>query len=232
MPVGYATRKEMVLGKVRVWDLPTRLFHWLLVALVVALVVSGEIGGAAMDWHMRFGYVVLSLLLFRVVWGFVGGHWSRFRSFVATPRTVIQYVQTGGTPLQSIGHNPLGALSVLGLLGLLLLQVASGLFSDDEIATAGPLAHWASSAWVSLATTYHTKIGKVLLIVLVQLHIAAILYYRLRKGENLVKPMVTGDKDLEFETPASQDHGRSRLLALVVWMVCGAVVAALVMGSA
>lgn len=232
MPDGHGACKEMVLGKVRVWDLPTRLFHWLLVALVVALVVSGEIGGSAMDWHMRLGCVVLSLLLFRVAWGFVGGHWSRFASFVALPSTVIEYVRTGGTPVQSVGHNPLGALSVLALLGLLLLQTTSGLFSDDEIAAAGPLTHWASSTWVRLATTYHTKIGKVLLIVFVQLHIAAIFYYRISNGVNLVRPMVTGDKDLDVEVRPSQDHVRSRLLALFVWMVCGAVVTALVMESA
>lgn len=218
------------MGKVRVWDLPTRLFHWLLVGLVVALVVSGQIGGAAMDWHMRFGYAVLSLLLFRLIWGLVGGHWSRFASFVSAPRTIVDYVRTGGTPLQSVGHNPLGSLSVLALLGLLLLQAGSGLFSDDEIATAGPLTHLASGAWVSMATFYHTKIGKVLLIVLVQLHIAAILYYRLRKGENLVKPMIDGDKDLEFVAPVSADDVRARLFALAIWGVCAAVVAAVVLG--
>lgn len=220
------------MGKTRVWDLPTRLFHWLLVALVVALVVSGQVGGAAMDWHLRFGYGVLSLLLFRLVWGFVGGHWSRFSSFVAAPCSTINYVRSGGTSAQSVGHNPLGALSVLALLALLFLQVSSGLFSDDEIATAGPLARWASGAWVSASTTYHTKIGKLLLVAVVLLHIGAIVFYRFRKGEDLLTPMVTGDKNLSFNAVPSRDDGRSRLLALSVWMVSVALVAGLTMGCA
>lgn len=221
----------MILATVRVWDLPTRLFHWLLVALVVGLVVSSEIGGAAMDWHMRSGYVVLSLIFFRVVWGFVGGFWSRFVNFVSTPMTIVKYLHTGGTPLQSVGHNPLGAVSVLALLGLLLLQAVTGLFCDDEIATAGPLAHWVSSSWVRLASTYHAKIGKLLLMFFVMLHIAAILFYRWRKGQDLVTPMLTGDKEIADWVPSSQDNVRVRLLALCIWIVCLSVVLAVVFSS-
>lgn len=221
----------MVLGTVRVWDLPTRLFHWLLVALVVALVVSSEIGGAAMDWHMRSGYAMLSLIFFRLVWGVIGGYWSRFVNFVSTPKTIAKYLRTGGTPLQSVGHNPIGAVSVLALLGLLLLQAVTGLFCDDEIATAGPLTHWLSSSWVRLASTYHTKIGKLLLMSLVILHVAAILFYRWRKGQDLVRPMLTGDKEVVDPVPSSQDNVRVRLLALGIWMVCLSVVLAVVFSS-
>ena len=171
-------------SKVRVWDLPTRVFHWSLVLCFIGLLVTGEVGGDAMVWHFRLGYTVLSLLLFRLVWGFVGGYWSRFRSFVVSPWATLRYVQGHGAARQSVGHNPLGAWSVLALLAFSLLQVAAGLCSDDEIATAGPLAKWVSSSWVGYATYYHTKIGKVILIVLVQLHIAAIIFYRVRRQEN------------------------------------------------
>jgi cytochrome b len=93
-------------ASVRVWDLPTRLFHWLLVASVLALVTTAQIGGAAMAWHFRFGYTVLSLLMFRIVWGLVGGRWSRFKAFLYSPATVLRYIKGQSEPEHSIGHNP------------------------------------------------------------------------------------------------------------------------------
>jgi len=96
------------MSKVRIWDLPTRVFHWALVACIVGLVVTGQIGGTAMAWHFRLGYVVLSLLLFRLVWGFVGGHWSRFAVFVRSPATIAAYLRGHKTPEMEAGHNPLG----------------------------------------------------------------------------------------------------------------------------
>lgn len=210
---------------VRVWDAPTRVFHWVLAACVVGLVVTAQIGGAAMDWHFRLGYSVLTLLLFRGVWGFVGGHWSRFGSFVVGPGQVLAYLRAGGHATQTVGHNPMGALSVLALLGFLALQVVSGLFSDDEIAAAGPLVKFASSAWVGNATFYHKEIGKLIVLALVALHIAAILFYLVKKGENLVRPMVTGDKTLALSVPASNDQAADRIKALAILLVCAATVA-------
>ena len=128
----------------------------------------------------------------------------------------------------SVGHNPLGSLSVIALLGFALLQVAAGLFSDDEIASSGPLAKTVSSGLVGFATYYHTKVGKVILIVLVQLHIAAIIYYRVRYKENLVVPMVSGDKELKDPTVSARDDMRSRLKALVVLVICSGLVLGLV----
>ncbi len=212
---------------VRVWDLPTRIFHWALVLCVVGLVITGEISGDAMVWHFRLGYAVLTLLLFRVAWGFIGGHWSRFGSFVVSPSTVWAYIRGHRLPEHAVGHNPLGALSVLGLLFMTLAQVTAGLMSDDEIATAGPLASKVPGAWVSTATYLHTEVTKVILIVLVLLHVAAILWYRFKKGQNLVQPMVTGDKELEGSFMASRDTVGSRLLALCTLAICGAAVAAL-----
>ena len=177
---------------VRVWDLPTRVFHWALLACVIGLLATASVGGAAMTWHFRCGYAVLSLLLFRLVWGVVGGHWSRFSSFLYSPATVLRYLRGQREAAHSIGHNPLGAGSVFALLGFLLLQVASGLFSDDEIATAGPLTKFASEATVHVATFYHTEIGKLILLGLVALHIGAIVLYRFKKMDDLVQGVLHG----------------------------------------
>ncbi|MDT8990624.1 cytochrome b/b6 domain-containing protein [Curvibacter sp. APW13] len=206
---------------VRVWDLPLRLFHWGLVLAVLAMVATVSLGW--MEWHMRCGYVVLTLLMFRLLWGFCGGYWSRFSSFVPGPRLLVQYLQ-GKTPASAFaGHNPLGALSVLAMLLALGLQVASGLGADDEIATEGPLAAHLSAAWVNLATHYHTKIGKYLVLLLVVLHVGAIVRYR-RLGQDLVTPMVTGDKSLVASTPSSLDSPAMRLRAALCLMGCVAMV--------
>lgn len=210
---------------VRVWDLPTRIFHWALVVCVVALVTSAQIGGEAMPWHFRFGYAVLSLLLFRFVWGVVGGHWSRFASFFYSPATVFRYVKGYRQPEHAIGHNPMGAASVFALLGFLLIQVASGLISDDEIAATGPLAKFVSNATVSIATFYHKDIGKLILIGLVVLHIGTILFYLFKRGENLVRPMILGDKMSKIVAQSSRDDARSRTLAAAVFLGCAALVA-------
>ena len=213
--------------QVRVWDLPTRVFHWTLVVCVISLVVTGQIGGSAMDWHFRFGYVVLTLLLFRLAWGLVGGHWSRFSSFLYAPSTVLRYLRGQGGPELSTGHNPLGAGSVFALLFFLLVQVATGLISDDEIAASGPLTSLVPSTWVSQATWYHHSVGKLVLIVLVTLHVAAILFYLLRKRQNLIRPMLLGDKEVEQALPSSRDDVRTRLLAIVLLAVCAGLVSLL-----
>lgn len=218
--------------KVRVWDLPTRVFHWSLVACCVALLITGELQGGARVWHGRVGYAVLSLLLFRLVWGRVGGYWSRFASFVAGPSAVLRYIRGHGTPRDGVGHTPLGALSVLALLGLLLLQALSGLCSEDPGVASGPLARHVSPAWVLLATQYHGTIGKVALIVMVQLHIAAIIFYRMRRNDNLVLPMLTGDKTLLCSYDSARDDASSRLGALLVWAACAAFVAGMVLWAA
>ena len=120
---------------VRVWDLPTRLFHWVLAACVIGSVVSAKVGGNAMVWHFRLGYAVLALLLFRLLWGVVGGRWSRFSSFICAPSTLLRYLRGQGRPGDHfhVGHSPLGALSVLSLLAVLLVQVGTGLVADDEL---------------------------------------------------------------------------------------------------
>jgi cytochrome b len=210
---------------VRVWDLPTRAFHWALVLAVVSLVLTAEFD--ALVWHMRIGLGVGALLVFRLLWGLVGGHWSRFTSFVRRPATILRYLRGEVQPDDhfEVGHNPLGALSVLALLALLLLQVASGLVADDEVATTGPLNRFVSGAVAQLGTAWHTEVGKAILIVLVLLHVGAIVYYRRKKQVNLVTPMLTGDKPLPAGTPASADTLATRLRAVALLAACGALAA-------
>jgi cytochrome b len=207
-----------------VWDLPTRLFHWLLALLVLGLLVTGNVGGNWMVWHFRFGYAVLSLLLFRLAWGFVGGYWSRFAQFLYGPGTIWAYLRGKGTARETTGHTPLGALSVLALLLVLFAQVSTGLMSDDEISFFGPLTAFVSGDTVSMATRYHKNVGKFVVLALVVLHILAIMFYRIARRQNLVGPMITGDKPVQALLPASQDSAPTRLRALLIWLACAALV--------
>lgn len=219
----------------RVWDLPTRLFHWVLMLLVFALLVSGQFGGAAMDWHARFGYAVLALLLFRILWGFVGSYHSRFSHFLPGASRLLEACRDmlRGQHRWSAGHSPLGALSVVVMLLLLFFQASSGLMSDDEIGFSGPLSGKVSGALVSFATWYHKAIGKPLLLGFILLHVVAIVYYRLRHGERLTSAMVHGDKALplifgEQALVASLDNGQTRFRALLCLLFSVAVTLSLV----
>ncbi len=211
---------------VRVWDLPTRVFHWLLFASVVGSIVSAKIGGNAIVWHMRFGYLVFCLLAFRIVWGLIGGRWSRFANFIYAPATLLRYLRGEHRPGDhfEVGHNPLGAGSVFALIGFLALQVGTGLFADDEIATVGPLNRFVSTDTGLAATAWHKNWGQWILIALIVLHIAAVVFYLVRKRTNLIRPMLEGDKQLPADTPASRDDTRSRTTALVLFAACAAVV--------
>lgn len=211
---------------IRIWDLPTRLFHWLLAACVIALIVTAQVGGGAMVWHFRLGYAVLTLVLFRVLWGFVGGHWSRWSQLALSPAQVLAYVR-GHSVQRWLGHNPLGSWSVLLMLAWLLLQVGTGLVSDDEIASAGPLTPLVSASTVSLATAWHKGPGKLLLIVLVLTHVGAIAWYSLRRSQSLVPAMVHGDKTVPAAAPGdpardvpSLDNAMQRVTALALLLLC------------
>lgn len=215
---------------VRVWDLPTRLFHWLLAAGVISQIVTAKIGGNAMIWHFRIGYCVFALIGFRLIWGFIGGRWSRFSSFFYTPATVLRYLR--GEHRQGdhfhVGHNPLGSGSVFAMLALLVVQIASGLVADDEIANVGPLNRFVSGALATSATAWHKGPGQAILITLVVLHIAAIIFYRVRRNQNLVQPMISGDKALAGDVPASEDTRLSRVRALALIAIWAGIVASVV----
>jgi cytochrome b len=210
---------------VRVWDLPTRLFHWVLAASVIGLVITAKTGN--MVWHFRLGYLVLGLLAFRLVWGLVGGRWSRFASFVYGPGAVWRYLR--GRPRHDewldVGHSPLGALSVFALLAILLVQVGTGLVADDEIANLGPLNRYVSTETALSATSWHKSWGQWLVIGLTALHVLAVLFYLLVRRNNLVRAMWAGDKVLPPHVPASQDAVRQRMLALVLALAAAGLVA-------
>jgi len=178
-----------------VWDLPTRLFHWLLVVLVALSFTTGSIGGNAMQYHECSGFAILILLVFRIIWGFVGSRTSRFSYFAKGPATLWRYAVTlvRGKSERYLGHNPLGGWSVLAMLLVLLAQAATGLFANDDIITEGPLYLWVSKPLSDWLTGVH-RLNRYLIMVLVVTHVSAVLFYLLVKHENLIKPMFSGIK--------------------------------------
>lgn len=180
-------------SRIRVWDLPTRIFHWSLAGLVVFSFTTGRIGGDWMAWHLRSGYAIFALVLFRIAWGFVGGGSARFAGFLRGPRAALAYARetlAGRHPIAA-GHNPLGGWMVMVLLAALAFQVATGLFSDDEIATQGPLAVKVSNDTVSRMSGLHHW-GQWAIVALALLHVAAIAIYRWKWNARLTGPMVHG----------------------------------------
>ena len=178
-----------------VWDLPTRLFHWLLVVMVAVSFITGSIGGNAMQYHEWSGFAILILLTFRITWGFVGSRTSRFRDFVKGPAAVWRYATAlaRGKSERYLGHNPLGGWSVLAMLLALFVQAATGLFANDDIITEGPLFLWVSKPVSDWLSGIH-RLNRVLIMALVATHLAAVLFYLVIKRENLIKPMLTGIK--------------------------------------
>lgn len=204
---------------VKVWDLPTRVFHWTLVLAFGGLFVTGMLGGSWMTWHFRIGYLAGSLLIFRWVWGCVGGHYSRFHQFLKGPVAILRYLKHGVSGA-GLGHNPLGALSVMAMLVMLSVQVAMGLFADDGIAYSGPLSYLLDEKSVSALSKLHRWVGKWVIPGLVCLHVLAIAYYRWYRGHKLVSAMWTGwQSSTEPEAPQSKDGLAQRALALGIWSV-------------
>jgi cytochrome b len=187
---------------VLVWDVPTRLFHWLLAVFVMISFVTGNIGGNAMQYHQLSGYMVLALLLFRIVWGLIGSRESRFVKFVKGPAAVVLYAKTflrsNATPY--LGHNPLGGWSIVAMLLALLVQACTGLFANDDIITEGPLFDWVSKATSDWLTKIH-RLNQAVIIGLVCVHVLAILFYFFYKRENLITPMITGAKQCNGFAP-------------------------------
>lgn len=209
--------------RIKLWDLPTRLFHWLLVIAVGAALITANIGGAAIEWHGRIGLSIVGLIAFRVVWGLIGSSHARFASFFPTPESVAAYLRG---QWRGIGHNPLGALSVIGLLALVALQLCTGLFGNDDIAFTGPLFNLVSKDLSDQLTGIHELTSNAL-IALIALHLAAIGFYAHVKKDNLVKPMVTGYKELApGETGESATGGGLVAFIVALAIALGAVYAA------
>lgn len=182
--------------RVRLWDPLLRIYHWLLAGLVITNWLLGKFGPAVMTLHFWFGYAILGLLVFRLVWGIVGPEPARFTSFVRGPRATWDYVRHLHLrqPSHWPGHNPMGAFSVIAMLAVLLWQVGSGLVLDpDDFINIGPLADQVSRETSRAAVGWH-DLGANLILVLVLLHVAVIAYYRVWKREDLVRPMITGWK--------------------------------------
>lgn len=200
----------------RIWDLPTRLFHWLLAFSITGALVTINLGGVWMDWHIRFGIASFVLLLFRVIWGLIGPRYARFSQFLCSPAKTLAYLRDS-KGRRHAGHNPLGAWSVIAMLGLFLYQSSTGLFANDDVMTQGPLAQFVSNDTVALFTRLH-RLSEYVLYALIVLHLGAIAFYSFR-GEGLVKPMLTGDvpkHTLTAGTQSAQDDWRVRLGACVL----------------
>ena len=210
---------------IRIWDLPTRLFHWLLLLLVVASFVTGWVGGNLIEWHARAGIAITGLLAFRLVWGFVGSTYARFAHFVPGPGRVLAYVRGHW---RGLGHNPVGALSVLALLAILIFQAVSGLVANDDIAFEGPLYALVDKATSDSLSSLHRQ-NFWIIIGLVSLHVLAIAFYALVKKDNLVKPMITGVK--EVVDPAHQPARGGGLVAFLIALAITAGVLYVATGS-
>lgn len=197
--------------RIYVWDLPVRLFHWLLVALLLAAYLSATFGH--MDWHQRIGLSILGLVSFRLAWGFLGSRHARFADFVRGPRAVRAHLRGHW---RGLGHSPLGGWSVLMLLAVPLGMVGSGLFANDDIAFQGPLAGWVDKATSDLLTRLH-HLGFNVLLALIALHLAAIVFYRLARRQDLVTPMITGWKTAAEDAARQAEPAppRARWAALV-----------------
>jgi len=215
--------------EVKVWDVPVRVVHWSLVLLLVFQVWSGKEGGLTITYHMWSGYAILTLVIFRVLWGFVGSTHARFADFLYAPKAMMQYTRTltGRRAALYAGHNPIGGLSALAMLLCMLLQAGTGLFSNDDVLSEGPLYKYVTKETSDWLTTIHNYNFYVLL-ALAGIHIAAILYYWIYKRENLVAAMFTGKKRLPAELGAAQGRMASIWKALVLLALSALIVYALV----
>lgn len=208
--------------RIKVWDLPTRIVHWALVVLVVAAFITGKSGGAAIDWHGRIGLSILGLIVFRLVWGLIGSTHARFANFCPTPASLGAYLRG---QWRGVGHNPLGAFSVFALLALIVLQLSTGLFANDDIAFNGPLFRLIDKELSDRLTGIH-KFSINLLLAMVVLHIAAIAFYTWVRKDKLVAPMITGWKDVAPGAGEATRGGGAVAVVVALLIACAAVYAA------
>jgi cytochrome b len=222
---GQAKDKNMSRGSrdAPTWDLPVRIFHWLLVLLVISQITTASIGGNAMQLHALGGYSILALVLFRILWGFLGGTHARFHDFVRGPAAVIRYAKSlrKGPHVEHRGHNPLGGWSVMAMLGSLLVQAATGLFANDDVMMEGPLVKHVSGRSSEIATAIH-DVNAAVLLALIAVHVAAVLFYLLARKENLIAPMISGRKR-SGTCAAPAQYGKAWLAAILLGCSAAAV---------
>lgn len=209
-------------ARVRVWDLPVRLFHWSIVMLLIGLVVTGKLGGDWLLWHMRFGQAMLALVLFRVIWGFVGSHNARFKSFLHGPVVVMRHLRSFLRRPRDphVTHTPLGGWMVIALLIALLAQATMGLFTNDDAQWGGPLSERVTKATSDAISWYHRRFAWVI-VALSSLHIAAVLSYLALHKQNLTAAMLTGAKLLPAGVGDDKDAAASTGKAIVLLALCG-----------
>jgi len=203
--------------KYLIWDLPLRLFHWLFVAAILVAWASSELGSDYIDYHMMSGYFIIGLLLFRVVWGFIGPKHARFRQFLPSFSSLVKYVQSlkKGEKIYAPGHNPLGSLMVVLMIVLTTLQATSGLFINDDVFSSGPYYGSISASTEQVMSFLHHNVFNVLLFAIF-LHLFAIAYYLKVKKENLVLPMITGKKKADVVDQADAIPHSRLILAIVL----------------
>jgi cytochrome b len=225
MPVHPAERMSAASRIVRVWDAPTRLFHWLVAALVAAAYATWRLNW--MVWHGWVGEALLALIIFRLLWGFLGSETARFRGFLASPRTAARYLAGAlrREPDHQVGHNPVGGWMVLLLLFLLFAETLTGLYVANDIADVGPLSEIVPAPVANAIEALHAIFWDVL-IAAIALHVLAIAAYAAVKGQNLVRPMITGAKVLPENVPRPRIASAAR--AAVLAAASAALTAALV----
>ena len=210
-------------ARTRIWDLPTRLFHWLLAALVIFSFTTGKLGADWLTWHFRSGYAIASLLLFRLLWGFAGSRYARFASFLPSPSQIWRTVSSESRALRvSAGHSEIGTLSVYALLVVLAVQVGTGVFTNDGSFTEGPWVKFISEALSNRLSRIHYY-NHWLVVGLTALHVAAIAYYLLARKEDLLTPMLTGDK-FGIDAPPAEDGMSIRVRAAVFAAIAAGVI--------
>jgi cytochrome b len=204
-----------MMKKIRVWDFPVRLFHFLLVLMCCVSWLTVKIGGNAMQYHLWSGYAVMGLVLFRLLWGFAGSETARFSQFLLGPTAVWRYTRVvfKSDCKMTMGHTPLGGWSVMALLLVLSTQTITGLFANDDITTEGPLSHLVRKASSDVLSVVHQYAFKVLL-GLVILHLSAVIFYHVKHRDNRLKPMLTGYKMAAQN--AAETKQASLLLAIVL----------------
>ena len=197
-------------------------------ALVVFSFTTGKLGGDSLTWHFRSGYAIAALLLFRLMWGFAGSRYARFASFLPSPSRIWRTVRSGGSDVSPVtaGHSTIGTLSVYALLIVLAVQISTGVFTNDGSFTEGPWVKFISGALSDRLSTIHYY-NHWLVVGLTALHVAAIGFYLLGRRDDLITPMLTGDK-LGLTAPPAEDGAAIRLRAAALAALAASVVAYLV----
>jgi cytochrome b len=217
------------MSKKLIWDLPIRIFHWLLTVLIGAAWYTVEITGD-MDTHMLIGQSILALLLFRILWGFFGTRYAKFGSFVYRPGEILEYAKSilSRKGSEYAGHNPLGSLAVFAMLALVLIQATTGLFTTDiDGFYRGPLNGLVSNATATSISNIHFTNVQILL-ALIGVHIVAILFYLVVKRDNLITPMITGRKRDDADSLRAIDGSK---LGLAIGLLVAAVAIVLLLRS-